>query len=342
MPRKARIDAPGALHHIILRGIERRSIFNDDQDYRNYRDRLGGVITETSTSCYAWVLMPNHVHLLLRTGLVPIATVMRRVLTGYAQQFNRRHKRHGHLFQNRYKSFLCEEDPYLLELVRYLHLNPLRSGLVKDIRVLADWARSGHSVLMGRIKCDWQDTDHVLSLFGKEAGAARKSYASFIAEGINQGRRPELVGGGLLRSVGGWSALAANRSKGLRLMSDERILGSSKFVEDVLKRANEEYDRRTFARVEGVNLDILIDRISDYFGINKWALMSSSKQREVCRARWALCYVAVNRLMISCADIARKLNISPSSVSKSVLRGRSDRLLEEIEKAVFHARSAKA
>lgn len=342
MPRQARIDAPGALHHIILRGIERRSIFHDDQDYRNYLDRFGGVLTETSTSCYAWVLMPNHVHLLLRTGLVPIATVMRRVLTAYAQQFNRRHKRHGHLFQNRYKSFLCEEDPYLLELVRYIHLNPLRAGLVKDLQVLADWTRGGHSVLMGRTKCDWQDTDHVLSLFGKEAGAARRSYASFIAEGIDQGRRPELVGGGLLRSVGGWSALTANRSTGLRLMSDERILGSSEFVEDVLKRANEEYDRRSRARTEGVNLDILIDRISDYFGIDKWALQSSSKQREVCRARWLLCYIAVSRLMISCADIARKLNVSPSSVSKSVLRGQSDDRLQEIERAVFHVRAVGA
>lgn len=84
MPRKARIDAPGALHHIILRSIERQPIFKDDQDYRNYLDRLGGVLIETSTPCYAWVLMPNHVHLLLRTGLVPLATVMRRVLTGYA------------------------------------------------------------------------------------------------------------------------------------------------------------------------------------------------------------------------------------------------------------------
>jgi putative transposase len=341
MPRKARIDAPGALHHIILRGIERRPIFNDDQDYRNYLDRLGGVITETSTHCYAWVLMPNHVHLLLKTGLVPLATVMRRVLTGYAQQFNRRHKRHGHLFQNRYKSFLCEEDPYLLELVRYIHLNPLRAGLVKDLKVLAGWVRSGHSVLMGRVKRDWQDTDYVLSLFGRGMSSARRSYASFVAEGLANVRRPELVGGGLLRSIGGWSTLAVNRSKGLRLMSDERILGSSEFVEDVLKKADEEYDRRTLAQREGQDLDTLVNRISDYFGIDKEALKSSSKQREVCRARRLLCYFAVSKLMMSCADIARKLNISPSSVSKAVMRGRSDSLLEEIERDVFYIRSVK-
>ncbi len=103
MPRQARIDAPGALHHIILRGIERKPIIKDQQDYTSFLKRLGKILTETATPCFAWVLMTNH--LLLLTGLYTITTVMRRLLAGYAQQFNRRHKRHGHLFQNRYKSF---------------------------------------------------------------------------------------------------------------------------------------------------------------------------------------------------------------------------------------------
>jgi putative transposase len=111
------------------------------------------------------------------------------------------------------KSFLCEEDPYLLELVRYIHLNPLRGGLVRDLGDLAGWARCGHSVLMGRLKYEWQDTDYVLSLFGKTVSSARRSYASFVAEGASQGRRPELVGGGLLSSIGGWSVLRASDHK---------------------------------------------------------------------------------------------------------------------------------
>jgi putative transposase len=117
MPRKARIDASGALHHIIVRGIERRKIFWDDADRDSFVRRLGRVVGETDTGCFAWALMPNHAHLLLRTGRTPIAGVMRRLLTGYAVEFNRRHRRHGHLFQNRYKSILCQQDPYLLELV---------------------------------------------------------------------------------------------------------------------------------------------------------------------------------------------------------------------------------
>ena len=98
MPRKARIDAPGASHHIICRGIERRRIFQDNADRDNFIKRISAVLTETSTPCYAWALISNHFHLLLRTGKVPIATVMRRLLTGYAVSFNRRHHRYGHVF----------------------------------------------------------------------------------------------------------------------------------------------------------------------------------------------------------------------------------------------------
>src|SRR4030042_6536355 len=112
MPRLARIDAPGVLHHLIIRGIERRKIFWNDQDREDFLDRLSGVLSETETPCYAWVFIPNHAHFLFRTGQVPLATVMRRLLTGYALSFNSRHKRGGHLFQNRYKSIVCQEDVY--------------------------------------------------------------------------------------------------------------------------------------------------------------------------------------------------------------------------------------
>ena len=109
MPRKARIDAPGALHHIFVRGIERRKIFLDDFDRDNFLKRLDNVLSETATPCFAWALIPNHAYLLPRTGTTAIATVMRRLLTGYAVSFNCRHRRHGQLFQNRYKTILCQE-----------------------------------------------------------------------------------------------------------------------------------------------------------------------------------------------------------------------------------------
>ena len=126
MPRKARIDAPGALHHIICRGFERRRIFLSDRDRDDFVKRLSHIVSDSGTLCYAWALIPNHFHLLLQTGNTAISTVMRRLLTGYAVSFNKRHERQGRLFQNRYKSILCQQEPYLLELVRYIHLNPLR------------------------------------------------------------------------------------------------------------------------------------------------------------------------------------------------------------------------
>lgn len=172
MPRQARIDAPGALHHIIVRGIERRKIFIDDQDRHTFLERLGAIVEDTGTICYAWALIANHFHLLLRTGTAPIATVMRRLLTGHAVSFNRRHRRQGHLFQNRYKSILCQEDPYLLELVRYIHLNPLRAKLVGGMDALGQYPFCGHGVIMGKHARGWQDIETVLAYFDKQVGPA--------------------------------------------------------------------------------------------------------------------------------------------------------------------------
>ena len=201
MPRKARIDAPGALHHVIARGIERRKIFRDDEDRHDFIERLGRIVDQTGTACLAWALIPNHFHLLLRTGEFPVAHAMRRLLTGHAIYFNRRHRRHGHLFQNRYKSILCQEDTYLLELVRYIHLNPLRARLVKDMNQLGRYPFSGHGVIMGKFDRPWQSAKPILACFGKQLGPARRNYRRFVAKGIPEGRRSDLVGGGLVRSL---------------------------------------------------------------------------------------------------------------------------------------------
>jgi REP element-mobilizing transposase RayT len=341
MPRKARIDAPGALHHIIFRGIEGTAIFRDTLDYRNFIERLGLILEETNTPCFAWALLTNHVHLLLRTGLAPISTVMRRLLTGYAQQFNRRHKRSGHLFQNRYKSFLCEEELYLRELVRYIHLNPVRAGMVQDIQSLNSYPNSGHAALMGKIKNDWQDTDWVLKIFGDTARKARNAYLKFVAKGVDQGRRPELVGGGLLRSHGGWTALRALRSAGMWVMGDERILGSSDFVETVLKQANEQFEKRTLAQAQGMDLEQLILAVADHLELDPTLISSSSRQRTVAQARAIVSFVAMDRLNIRGAEVARKLELSPSAVSKLTARARRERLASEIADRVLGYRSKK-
>jgi len=162
---------------------------------------------------------------------------MRSLLTGYAGAFNRRHERGGHLFQNRYKSIVVEAEPYLQELVRYLHLNPLRAQVVADLRTLDRYPWTGHSALLGTVPRAWQDTATILAQFGPSRGRARKAYRTFVADGIPHGRRPELQGGGLMRSLGGWHAVVTLRRGREAYAADERILGSSAFVEALQQAA---------------------------------------------------------------------------------------------------------
>lgn len=321
MPRQSRIDTPGALHHIIARGIERRRIFEDDRDRRSFLERLGQILEQTQTGCYAWALLPNHFHLLLRTGAAPVATVMRRLLTGHAIGFNKRHQRPGHLFQNRYKSILCQEDAYLLELVRYIHLNPLRAGLVQDIDQLARYAFCGHGVIMGKHEQPWQDTDTVLAYFGERVGEARHGYRVFVAKGVDQGRRKDLIGGGLIRSAGGWEGIKAMRRANIRVKSDERILGDSDFVTEILARADESLERRYALEARGVDEDYIAERVSKLLDIPLEALHLPGKSRRLVAARSLMCYWAVRELGRTMADMARRFNISIAAVGKAVPRG---------------------
>ena len=251
MPRQARLDAPSVLQHVMARGIERRKIFWDDKDCSSFLERLALILEETQTQCYAWVLIPNHFHILLRTGATPLSTVMRRLMTGYAVTFNIRHRRSGHLFQNRYKSVVCEEDPYLLELIRYIHLNPLRAKLVEDLNALDKYPWTGHSVLLGNNKNPLvpeiplsigedkslaeKTVEDVLKYFGKNLKEARRRYRQFVEKGIKQGKRPDLQGGGLVRSAGGDTSVLSPKRKEDRELSDQRVLGSGGFVGAVLQ-----------------------------------------------------------------------------------------------------------
>jgi putative transposase len=321
MPRQSRIDAPGALHHVLIRGIERRKIFRDDADRENFLERLGRILVETSTACYGWALLSNHVHLLLRTGSAPIATVMARLLTGYVVSFNRRHRRHGYLFQNRYKSILCQEDPYLLELVRYIHLNPLRARMVRDLKELESFPYAGHGALLGKKVRPWQDVGYVLGQFGRTITEARRRYRAYVKEGIGQGRRPELMGGGLIRSLGGWARVRALPRGELRRKGDERILGDSDFVMKVLEQCEEGLERRYRLQAGGYDFGKLLRRAAGVCGVSPEDLTTGSKRPRVVEARSLLCFWAVRELGMSATAVARRLNISQPAVSISARRG---------------------
>jgi len=322
MPRLARLDAPGVLHHVIIRGIERRSIFRDGNDRDDFVARLADLIPKTKIACYAWALLSNHAHFLLRTGGTPLATFMRRLLTGYAGSFNRRHKRHGPLFQNRFKSIVCQEDVYLKELVRYIHLNPLRGGVVPHLRGLNMYRYCGHSALMGKRECEWQETGYVLSYFGTRVSNARKSYYEYVKEGLGQGRRPELVGGGLIRSLGGWDIIKKSGLKSIgRVKGDDRILGDSGFVLQVLEEADEQFDRYYALKQRGYTLQKVEQRVCETFDLSVGDIYSKSREKTKAEARGLFCYWAVRELGYSMLEISRRLNMSQPGVVYAVRRG---------------------
>jgi REP element-mobilizing transposase RayT len=322
MPRKTRIDAPGALHHIIARGIERKKVFRDDTDRVEFLERLAGILADTATGCLAWALIPNHFHLLLRTGSTPISSVMRRLLTGYAIYFNRRYRRSGHLFQNRYKSILCQEDAYLLELVRYIHLNPLRAKLVSGINELESYPFCGHSAIMGKVDRDWQQTDHILSLFNPTSSAARSAYHQYVQDGIAMGRRNDLIGGGLIRSQGGWTAVKTLRANGSFQKGDERILGDSDFVENALRVSEEKLERTSRLAMAGFDFDRVVERVAELLEVPADEVLSGGRKRQTVMARRLLCFWAASELGLSQVWLARRLRISQPAVSAAVESGR--------------------
>jgi len=323
MPRTARLDAPGVLHHVMIRGIERRKIFRNDKDREDFIERLDVLCPETGTACYAWAFMSNHAHFLFRTGVEPLSRLMTRLLTGYVIGFNRRHGRSGQLFQNRYKSIVCQEETYLRELVRYIHLNPVRAGIAKSLDELKGYKFCGHSALMGKVKREWQDTGYVLGCFGKKQAEARKKYESFVKAGIAQGRREELTGGGLIRSLGGWTPARDALKGGVHIMSDERILGDSEFVDSVISQSGERYERRHLLKQQGYDLDRVAQRVSEVLGIKPEEVFSKGRQGWKVTARSLFCFWAARELGISHTALAKKLEMSLAGVGFSVERGES-------------------
>ena len=369
MPRQPRLDAPGLLQHVMARGIERRELFRDDKDRQSFLNRLAIILEETQAQCYAWALIPNHFHLLLRTGPTPLSKVMRRLMTGHAVTFNKRHKRSGHLFQNRYKSVVCEEDPYFLELIRYIHLNPLRAKLVQDLKELDKYPWSGHSAILGRCKnplvpeppsnesfsaeggfsfyqfrpetektkknprdpvnpvcpvepgslpgCSTgvkkekflaeKTIEDVLLYFGVTKSVARRRYRQFVKNGIDQGKRPEFQGGGLVRSLGGTKLGLLGRKKEEREKGDVRILGSGDFVNEALMKAGEEWED---TRDKEIPVSELIEKVAFSLNMRPEVIYSSSRKRQITEARALVCHFAINNLTYSASEVARFLSIS--------------------------------
>jgi len=304
MPRAARLDIPGLLQHVIFRGVDRCAIFRDDEDRSRFLRNLSKLLVKTGTDCLAWSLMTNHVHLLLCPRQTKLAPFMRRLLTGYATYFNLRHQRSGHLFQNRYKSIVCDEDAYLLELVRYIHLNPLRAGLVADLAALDKYPWSGHAVIMENGELEGQVVEDILILFSKKRGEAGRRYHQFIADGVAQGKRDDLTSSG------------KRQTKIPDDLYDDRILGDSNFIEEI--RTRQELMPEFSAQL---GIHELISRVCKHFALAPETLRRKTRTAGIAEARSIVCYLAVRLIGHNGVEVGRQLGLSRSGVSVAADRG---------------------
>jgi len=313
MPRGPRLDAPGVVHHVMVRGIEQREVFQHDDDRADFVRRLARLLPDTQTTCLAWCVLPNHAHLALRSGPRGLSYLMRRLLTGYAVAFNRRRGRVGHLFQNRYRSIVCEEEPYLLALVRYVHLNPLRAGIVTGLKALAEYPWCGHGTLMGRVENPWQDTAEVLARFGETLERAREEYAAFVAAepGLDDEARTRTETAERLAA----NAIAADVTPRPVGADPRGAWGSPDFVEALRARTASE-------RAESeVNCRSVVEAVCRVLGLSPHALASGRRTRPLSNGRAVVAYVARTRYRIGGAALAEALGMSPPAVTFAERRG---------------------
>jgi len=266
MPRKARLDAAGALHHIIIiRGIERRKIFRDDSDRDTFLNRLAGILLDSQTRCFAWVLKSNHFHLLLCTGLVPISNVHAAASDGLRGQLQPEAPAERALVSKPVQVHSLPGRRVPVGVGALHPLQPLRAKVVSNLGELDRYRFCGHSVLMGRCRADWQDTAYVLKLFGGHSTQERKRYREFVQKEAQRGRRAELSGGGLVRSMRGWKAIQAMRDSGERTLGNKRILGDGDFVETALAAGSERLERRSLLKGKGYDFERIAERVAVIF-----------------------------------------------------------------------------
>ncbi len=279
MARKPRIAYPGALYHVILRGNQKQKVFLDDKDRLDYLDRLQRYGERYNVTFYAYTLMDNHVHILLETGREPLYKVMQGLNQSYTQYFNRRHHTVGHLFQGRYKAILCDQEAYLLELVRYIHLNPVRAKITSDAG-LYPW--SSHQVYLGREERGFINTDTVLSQFSRERTTARQEFDKFVSEGIKGSHRGEYY---------------------------REVLGDREFIEEVFKKTKSDLkaeDKRRYS------LDDVVGAVESITGVNRGRLISKERKPPISLARNLLVYVAKRHSFLKGKEVADFLKRDPS------------------------------
>jgi len=295
MPRKPRIEYSGAFYHVISRGNNRKEVFHREDDYKEFLRCLEITLERYPFILYAYQLMPNHFHLLLETKEDKLSTIMQSLLTRYARYFNVKYKRVGHVFQNRYKAILCQKESYLLELVRYIHLNCVRASLVEKP---SQWLWSSHRLYLGLEKNPLLFEQEVLEFFNKNINVAREKYAQFVREGLKEKSKKELY-------------------------PPEKfpLLGDEKFLEMTGKK-KKELRRRPEVSLR-IGLEDLIKVVANGIDIDKNKITGSQETRECSFARDIFSYLARNYCNQKVSHIAYFLHRSPSTITMSLRRTES-------------------
>lgn len=311
MARKPRIDAVGALYHVITRGNNRQALFRNDGDRDRYLAILGQAQRHFALRIYAYTLMPNHVHILLELTKGKLAKCMQVIQQRYAQYINRKYRRVGHVYQGRYRAIVCERDPYLVALVRYLHLNPVRAGLARDP---AEYVWSSHLAYLGRRAAPViLTTSVVLGAFDANVPRARRAYARFVGEALEAGHVPEFYA-----------------------VQEQQILGSDRFSEEIST------SRQKLNRGRGkasLRLDDLMARVSRVTRVPLAVIKGRSRTGYVYRARALLCFVAISLAGIPARKVAAALGRDPSNITRAVAwverieAKERERLLEQVLRA---------
>ncbi|MFZ5876932.1 MAG: transposase [Nitrospirota bacterium] len=288
MARKPRVEFAGAFYHVIARGNRRETLFHDRADFTAYLTRVERYRQRDALTCYAYVLMSNHVHLLVETGVVPLSRTMQTLQFTYTQYYNRRYGKTGHLFQGRYKAILCDREAYLLELVRYLHLNPARLRHPQD-----PWRYpwSSHRAYLGDETPVHLETATVLSHFHRQVGAARKAYQQFMREGLptgHQSRYYETV--------------------------DQRFLGDERFLDAMTRQTTLHHD--VTVKPPRVAFPRLLAAVAQVTGVSAERLVRVGRQRDLLASRALLVYAAREWSGTTVQDLGRRLHRDPSMISR--------------------------
>ena len=306
MPRQVRVDVPGQCYHVMSRGIERREIFSGEEDYADFFGRFREWLNKFRGKCLAWCLMPNHFHFVVIRGERPLSELMHHVMTGYAVNFNLRRDRAGHLFQNRYKAIICGFDEYFMQLVPYIHLNPLRAGLVRDLSDLVNYKWCGHASLVTGGQDGLIDKQELLQHFGDNESASLAKYIKVMSEKAKEH---------------GLAAPSARQGARLRALRETGACGrgmfsGDDFVEGLLKADEKNINRARKSRAE------LLAEVSRLTGIPSEEILRPSRNRESARARAIYCYLCKEEAWVSGTELMAELKINQSGISKLINKGR--------------------